>query len=119
MQQQATSATDSGPATEQPRLDGPFPLESVMPESARLMPERALLVAILKQAYHDATCPPESSRMRVIALEAKAFFAEPGRLEWFCSFLDVDPERWRKAAAVIASRKRWVFSSRASDILNS
>lgn len=86
------------PMKQKPHLDCPISLESVMRDSVLDLPERALLVAILIQAYRDATSPPQNDKMRVIYREARAFFAEPGLLEWFCEFLNIDPARLRQAA---------------------
>ncbi len=66
------------------------------------LPELALLAAIVVQAYRDVTRLPRSDTTRILQQEAWAFFAELGRLEWFCEFLDWNPTLLR--AAVLSAK---------------
>lgn len=66
------------------------------------MPERALLAAIVMEAYRDVTLPARDEAARAIQQEAWEFLATPGQLDWFCTFLDIDPARLR--AAVLSTR---------------
>lgn len=66
------------------------------------VPELALLAAVVRQAYLDATQSPRSFRASIIFQEAWTFFTEPGQLEWFCECLNWNPALLR--AAVLATK---------------